>query len=95
MPRNLLVYGAAVIGGLIVYAILRAILGPEIMFVVALIGVAVGGVIVYRNLKTNRRLLRRRPNSAPKRSPSRRSQARRRSTSFATSSSAAPSASTC
>ncbi|MBC7769482.1 MAG: hypothetical protein H7124_11910 [Phycisphaerales bacterium] len=56
MPRNFVLYGLAIVGGLIGYFVLRWLLGPEIMFVVALIGVVIGGVIVFRNLKTNRKV---------------------------------------
>lgn len=56
MPRNLLLYGAAILVGMLVYFVLRALLGGEIMFIVALIGLVVGGVIVFRNLKTNRQV---------------------------------------
>lgn len=56
MPRNLMLYGAAVIVGLVVYFVLRSLLGPEIMFIVALIGVVIGGVIIFRNLQTNRKV---------------------------------------
>ena len=55
MPRNLLLYGAAVIGGIILYGVLRAVLGDWI-FVLALIGLITAGVIVYRNLQTNRKV---------------------------------------
>ncbi len=56
MPRNLIVYGLAVLGGLVGYFILRSLLGGEIMFVVALIGIVAAGVIVFRNLRTNRKV---------------------------------------
>lgn len=56
MPRNLVLYGLAAIAGLVVYSVLRSVLGGEIMLVVALIGLVVGGVIVFRNLQTNRKV---------------------------------------
>ena len=56
MPRNLIVYGLAILVGLVGYFILRSLLGGEIMFVVALIALAIGGVIVFRNLRTNRKV---------------------------------------
>jgi hypothetical protein len=56
MPRNLVVYVLAGLGGLVVYFVLRSLLGGEIMFVVALIGLVIGGVIVFRNLQTNRKV---------------------------------------
>lgn len=56
MPRNLIVYGLAVLAGLVGYLVLRALLGGEAMFLIALIGLVVGGVIVFRNLKTNRKV---------------------------------------
>ena len=56
MSNNLVRYGLAIIAGLVVYFVLRALLGPEIMFVVALIALVVGGVLIYRNLKTNRKV---------------------------------------
>jgi hypothetical protein len=56
MPRNLIVYGLAVLGGLVGYFLLRSLLGGELMFIVALIGIVVAGVIVFRNLRTNRKV---------------------------------------
>lgn len=54
MPRNLFLYGLAVIAGLAAYFAFRSLLGGEVMFVVALIALAIGGVMIYRNLQTNR-----------------------------------------
>lgn len=56
MPRNLIVYGLAGLAGFAIYFVLRSVLGDEIMFVVALIALVVGGVIVFRNLQTNRKV---------------------------------------
>lgn len=56
MPRNLVVYGLAVLGGLVGYYVLRSLLGGEIMLIVALIAIAAGAVIVTRNLQTNRKV---------------------------------------
>ena len=56
MPRNLIVYMLAGLAGLVLYFVLRSLLGGEIMFVVALIGLVIGGVIVFRNLQTNRKV---------------------------------------
>lgn len=56
MPRNLIVYGIAVVVGLILYGVLRALLRGEIMMILALIGLVAGGVIIFRNLKTNRKV---------------------------------------
>jgi len=56
MPRNLIVYGLAGLAGFAIYFVLRSVLGGEIMFVVALIALVVGGVIVFRNLQTNRKV---------------------------------------
>jgi hypothetical protein len=56
MPRNLIVYGLAVLGGLVGYFLLRSMLGGELMFIVALIGIVAAGVIVFRNLRTNRKV---------------------------------------
>jgi hypothetical protein len=56
MPRNWIVYGLAALGGLFGYFVLRWLLGGEIMVIVALIGLAVGGVLIYRNLQTNRKV---------------------------------------
>jgi hypothetical protein len=56
MPRNLVVYLLAGLAGLVLYFVLRSLLGGEIMFVVALIGLVIGGVIVWRNLQTNRKV---------------------------------------
>lgn len=57
MPRNLIVYGLAGLAGFAIYFVLRSVLGGEIMFVVALIALVVGGVIVFRNLQTNRKVV--------------------------------------
>jgi hypothetical protein len=56
MPRNLIVYGLAVLAGLVAYFVLRSLLGGEIMTILALVGVVAGGVIVFRNSKTNRKV---------------------------------------
>lgn len=56
MPRNLIVYTLAGLAGLVLYFLLRGLLGGEIMFIVALIGLVIGGVIVWRNLQTNRKV---------------------------------------
>ena len=56
MPRNLVLYGLAALAGLVLYSVLRSVLGGELMLVVALIGLVVGGVIVFRNLQTNRKV---------------------------------------
>ncbi|HYD73556.1 MAG TPA: hypothetical protein VEF55_10485 [Candidatus Binatia bacterium] len=61
MPRNLVVYVLAGLAGLVVYFVLRSLLGGEIMFVVALIGLVIGGVIVWRNLQTNRKVAKATP----------------------------------
>jgi hypothetical protein len=56
MPRNLLLYGAAVIVGLLVFGVLRSLLDPGIMGIITVIGLVVCGVVVYRNLQTNRKV---------------------------------------
>lgn len=56
MSRNLILYGLAVIAGLVLYGVLRAVLGGEIMLILSLIGLGVAGVIVFRNLQTNRKV---------------------------------------
>lgn len=56
MPRNLIVYGLAAIGGLVVYVLLRTVFGPEVVALLALVGLVVVGVIIFRNLKTNRKV---------------------------------------
>jgi hypothetical protein len=56
MPRNLVVYLLAGLAGLVVYFVLRSLLGGEVMFIMALIGLVIGGVIVWRNLQTNRKV---------------------------------------
>lgn len=56
MPRNLVVYGLAALGGLAGYFILRSLLGAELMVIVALIALVFGAVIVFRNLQTNRKV---------------------------------------
>lgn len=56
MPRNLIVYGLAGLAGLILYVVLRTLLGGDVMLVLALVGLVAVGVIVYRNLQTNRKV---------------------------------------
>lgn len=56
MPRNFVVYGLAVLGGLVGYFILRSIVGGEIMTILALLALAAGAVIITRNLQTNRKV---------------------------------------
>lgn len=56
MSRNLVLYGLAAIVGFILYGVLRSVLGGEIMLFLALIGLGVAGVIIYRNLQTNRKV---------------------------------------
>lgn len=56
MPRNLILYGLALLAGLVAYFVLRSLLGGEVMFIVALIALVFGGVMIYRNLRTNRKV---------------------------------------
>ncbi|HEX8901712.1 hypothetical protein [Vitreimonas sp.] len=56
MPRNLVLYGLAALAGLVLYGVLRALLGFEIVMLLSLIVLGVVGVIVYRNLQTNRKI---------------------------------------
>ena len=56
MPRNLILYGLAALAGLAIYFVLRSLLGAEIMIIVALLALIVGGVIVFRNFQTNRKV---------------------------------------
>ncbi len=56
MPRNLVVYGLAAIAGLIGYVLLRSLLGGEIMTIVGFIALVVAAVVVFRNLRTNRKV---------------------------------------
>lgn len=56
MSRNLVVYGLAVLAGLVGYFVLRSLLGGELMLIVALIALAAGAVVVTRNLQTNRKV---------------------------------------
>jgi hypothetical protein len=55
MSRNFIVYGLALLAGLAIYFVLRSLLGSEFMMIIALICLVVGGVIVFRNLQTNRK----------------------------------------
>ncbi len=56
MPRNFIIYGLAALAGLVVYFVLRSLLGGEIMLIVALLALVAGGVIVFRNFQTNRKV---------------------------------------
>lgn len=56
MSRNLIMYGVAVIAGLVGYWLLRALLGDGIMTIVGLVAVVACGIIIFRNLQTNRKV---------------------------------------
>ena len=56
MPRTLILYGLAIIAGFVFYAILRQTLGGEIVTLLSLVVLVVVGVIMYRNLQTNRKI---------------------------------------
>lgn len=56
MSRNLIVYGLAVLAGLVGYWVLRAVLGDGIMTIVGLVAIVVCGFIIFRNLQTNRKV---------------------------------------
>lgn len=56
MPRNLILYGLAALAGLVVYFVLRSVLGGEIMMILTLVALVAGGVIIFRNLQTNRKV---------------------------------------
>lgn len=56
MPRYLLLILLAAIPAYFLYGFLRLVLGVEIMTIVVLIALVVFGVIVYRNLQTNRKV---------------------------------------
>lgn len=56
MPRNLLLYGAAVVVGLLVYGLLRAFLGGEIVMLLSLVAIVIVIVVISRNLRTNRKV---------------------------------------
>jgi hypothetical protein len=56
MPRNLILYVLAAIAGLVLYGVLRAVLGFELMMLVSLVALVAVGFVVYRNLKTNRKV---------------------------------------
>lgn len=49
-------YILAGIAGLVVFLLLRATLGPELMMIVTVVALVVVGVIIFRNLKTNRKV---------------------------------------
>lgn len=55
--RNLLLYGAAAIAGVLVYGVLRAALGPAPMILLSIVILAIVGYIVWRNLQTNRTVI--------------------------------------
>ena len=56
MPRNLIVYGLAALAGIVLFSVLRSVLGPDIVMLLSLVALVVVGVIVFRNLKTNRKI---------------------------------------
>lgn len=49
-------YILAGIAGLILYVLLRQLLGPEIMVIVALVALGIAGVVIVQNLRTNRKV---------------------------------------
>jgi hypothetical protein len=56
MLRYLLFVVLAMIVGFFVYGQLRAVLGPGVVTLISLAALVVVGVVVYRNLKTNRKV---------------------------------------
>lgn len=56
MPRNLILYILAGLAGFLLFGTLRALLGFEVVLVLAALALIVCGVIVYRNLQTNRKV---------------------------------------
>lgn len=56
MPRTLILYGLAIIAGFVVFAVLRQTLGGELVTLLSLVVLVVVGVIMYRNLQTNRKI---------------------------------------
>lgn len=56
MPRYLILLALAAVVAFVFFGVLRALLGPEIMGVLTLIALIVIAVIVFRNLKTNRKV---------------------------------------
>ena len=56
MPRYLILMVIAVIVGWLAYGLLRALLGEEIVLLITLVALVVVGVVIYRNLQTNRKV---------------------------------------
>lgn len=56
MPRYFILLAIAVVIAFVLYGFLRAVLGPEIMAVLSLIALIVIAVIVFRNMRTNRKV---------------------------------------
>lgn len=55
MPRNLIVYGLAGVAGVLAFGVLRALLGNETLLMVGVLSLVIVGVIIVRNLQTNRK----------------------------------------
>lgn len=56
MSRTLLVYGAAIVAGLVLFSLIRALFGYEIVLVLSIGVLVVAVVIIFRNLATNRKV---------------------------------------
>ncbi len=56
MPRYLILVFIAVIVGWFAYGLLRVVLGPDVVALISLVALVVVGVVVYRNLQTNRKV---------------------------------------
>lgn len=56
MPRNLLLYGGAALAGLLVYGVIGSLFGGEVTILLSLAALVVVGVVIFRNLQTNRKV---------------------------------------
>ena len=56
MPRYLILVFIAIIVGWFAYGLLRVALGPDVVALISLAALVIVGVVIYRNLQTNRKV---------------------------------------
>lgn len=56
MPRYLILVFIAIIVGWFAYGLLRVVLGPDVVALISLTALVIVGVVIYRNLQTNRKV---------------------------------------
>lgn len=56
MPRILILYGLAGAAGFVAFALLRSLAGPEVQLMFGVLALVIVGVVITRNLQTNRKV---------------------------------------